>query len=293
MLQDGKNPEMLLPPEDPMRIAFFGDIVGRPGRAAVKARFPALREKLRLDAIIANVENAAGGIGITRETLRELLCTGVDVATGGNHTWRNQEVYATLDEEPRIVSPANVAPCVPGKGRVVRELPCGEKIAVINLLGRSFMDTADCPFRCVDAILASLPQDVVLRFVDFHAEATSEKRAMGQYLDGRVSAVVGTHTHVQTADATILPHGTAYITDLGMCGAEKASILGMEASSIIKRFISGLPVRFKPAAGEGTLNGMVADFNPATGKAEMVAILREQAPALFDPAGKAPSAGGL
>ncbi|MDL2210010.1 YmdB family metallophosphoesterase [Desulfovibrio sp. OttesenSCG-928-O18] len=276
-----------------MRIAFFGDIVGRPGRAAVKARFPLLREKLRLDAIIANVENTAGGIGITRETLREVLSAGIDVATGGNHTWRNQEVYAALDEEPRIVSPANVAPCVPGKGHVVRELPCGEKIAVINLLGRSFMDMADCPFRTVDAILASLPADVTLRFVDFHAEATSEKRAMGLHLDGKVSAVVGTHTHVQTADAMILPLGTAYMTDLGMCGAEKASILGMESSGVIKRFVTGLPVRFKPTGGEGTLNGMLAEFDPATGRAKNVTILREQASALYDPAGKDPFAGGL
>lgn len=274
-----------------VRIAFFGDIVGRPGRAAVKARFPLLREKLRLDAIIANAENAAGGIGMTRETLREVLGAGVDVVTGGNHTWRNQEVYAALIDEPRVVSPANAAPCVPGKGHVVRELPRGEKIAVINLLGRSFMDMADCPFRAVDAILASLPADVVLRFVDFHAEATSEKRAMGHYLDGRVSAVVGTHTHAQTADAMILPGGTAYITDLGMCGAEKTSVLGMEATGVVRRFVTGLPVRFKPAAGEGALNGMVADFDAATGRARAVAILREQAPLLFDPAGKEPFPG--
>lgn len=269
-----------------MRIAFFGDIVGRPGRAAVKARFPIIREKLRLDAIIANAENAAGGIGITRETLREVFSAGADVVTGGNHTWRNGEVYTTLDENARVVRPANVAPEMPGKGYLVHELPCGEKIAVINLLGRSFMDSiADCPFRTVDTILASLPEDVVLRFVDFHAEATSEKRAMGHHLDGRVSAVVGTHTHVQTADATIMPKGTAYITDLGMCGAERISILGMEPTAIVKKFATGLPMRFKPASGEGTLNGIVADFDTTTGKAIRVVTLREMASPFYDPAG--------
>jgi metallophosphoesterase (TIGR00282 family) len=268
-----------------MRIAFFGDIVGRPGCAVVKARFPLLREKLRLDAIIANVENAAGGIGITRETLREVFNAGADVLTGGNHTWRNQEVYTALDENARIVRPANVAPEMPGKGHVVHALPCGVKIAVINLLGRFFMDNmADCPFRTVDAILASLPEDVVLRFVDFHAEATSEKRAMGHYLDGKVSAVVGTHTHVQTTDATIMPKGTAYITDLGMCGTERVSILGMEPTGIIKKIATGLPVRFKPAAGEGTLNGLIADFDPVSGKALRVVTLREMAASIHDPA---------
>ena len=279
MLRDGKNPELFAI----MRIAFFGDIVGRPGRAAVKARFPVLREKLRLDAIIANAENAAGGIGITRETLREVLGAGVDVATGGNHTWRNQEVYSMLNEDGRIVRPANVHPVSPGRGHTVHELPCGRKIAVINLLGRSFMDMADCPFRSVDAILEHIPADVVLRFVDFHAEATSEKRAMGFYLDGRVSAVVGTHTHVQTADATILPQGTAYMTDLGMCGAEAVSVLGMQPKEICDRFITGLPHRFKPATGDGTLNGLVATFDPASGTAATVTILRERASDTYDP----------
>lgn len=274
-----------------MRIAFFGDIVGRPGRAAVRARFPLLREKLRLNAIIANAENAAGGIGITRETLREIFSSGADVLTGGNHTWRNQEVYTTLDENACVVRPANVAPEMPGKGHIVHTLPCGVKIAVINLLGRSFMDNmADCPFRSVDAILAALPDDVALRFVDFHAEATSEKRAMGHYLDGKVSAVVGTHTHVQTADATIMPKGTGYITDLGMCGAERISILGMEPASIIKKFATGLPVRFTPASGEGTLNGLVADFDPVSGKALRVVTIREGASPVYDPAGRVDSA---
>lgn len=275
-----------------MRIAFFGDIVGRSGRAAVRARFPLLREKLRLDAIIANAENAAGGTGITHDTLREIFSSGADVLTGGNHTWRKQEVYTVLDENTRIVRPANVAPEMPGKGHTVLALPCGTKIAVINLLGRSFMDNmADCPFRTVDAILAALPDDVALRFVDFHAEATSEKRAMGHYLDGRVSAVVGTHTHVQTADATVMPKGTGYITDLGMCGAERMSILGMEPAGVIKKFATGLPVRFTPLSGEGTLNGLVADFDPVSGKALRVVTIRETASPVYDPAGREPFPG--
>ena len=267
-----------------MRIAFFGDIVGRSGRTAVKARFPVLREKWGLKGIIVNAENAAGGVGMTRETLREVFSAGADIITGGNHTWRNKEVYCMLDDDKRVIRPANVPPACPGRGHVVHQLPCGTAVAVINLLGRSFMDAADCPFRTVDAILESLPDDVALRFVDFHAEATSEKRAMGFHLDGRVSAVYGTHTHVQTADATILPKGTAYITDLGMCGAESSSILGMEPKSIVDRFVTGLPIRFKPVAGEGTLNGMVADFDPETGKALDIRILRERAPKFCDPA---------
>ena len=270
------------------RIAFFGDIVGRPGRTAIKARLPLLREKLNLDAVIANAENSAGGVGITRETLREILNSGVDVATGGNHTWRNQEVYTALDENERVVRPANVFPGAPGKGAVVHTLPSGVRFAVINLLGRSFMDVCDCPFRTVDSLLETLPADVSLRFVDFHAEATSEKRAMAFHLDGRASAVVGTHTHVQTSDATIFPKGTAYMTDLGMCGAENSSILGMEPTGVLKRFVTGLPSRFKAAAGEGTLNGLMGIFDTHTGKAKQVVILREKSAELYDPAGKEP-----
>ncbi len=171
----------------------------------------------------------------------------------------------------------------------MHELADGTRFAVINLIGRSFMDPCDCPFRTVDAVLDALPPDIVLRFVDFHAEATSEKRAMAHYLDGRVSALVGTHTHVQTADATIFPKGMAYMTDLGMCGAERESVLGMEPGGSIKRFVTGLPVRFQSISGEGTLNGLLADFDPATGRAVAVAILREGAPRVCDPAAGFPA----
>lgn len=271
--------------EHSIDVAFLGDIVGRPGRSAVRERLSRIREKLGLAAVIANGENAAGGIGMTRETLRELFAAGVDIITGGNHTWRNQEVYTALNDDERVVRPANVHPAAPGRGHTVRVLPCGTAIAVINLVGRSFMDAADCPFRAVDAALDAIPAEVTLRFVDFHAEATSEKRAMAFHLDGRVSALVGTHTHVQTVDAAILPGGTAYITDLGMCGVEAASALGMQPEAVCARFITGLPHRFKPALGQGFLNGLVAGFSPDTGKATRVALLRERAPAVCDLSG--------
>jgi metallophosphoesterase, MG_246/BB_0505 family len=272
-----------------MRFLFFGDIVGGPGRAALKARLPRLRETLRPAAVIANAENAAGGIGLTRETAQELFGAGVDVATGGNHSWRHAEVYTALDQDERILRPANVHPSLPGRGVAVRRLSCGTSFAVINLLGRVFMDPADCPFRAAEAALAAIPAEVALRFVDFHAEATSEKRAMGLFLAGRVTAVVGTHTHVQTADAAILPGGTAYITDMGMCGAEKPSILGMEPKTVIDRFVTGMPGRFKPVRAEGLLNGVIIDADPATGQAKAIHILREQPPVLWNPASGEPA----
>ena len=260
----------------------MGDIVGRPGRQALKARLLHLRDTLVLDAVLANAENAAGGVGITTETLREVLNAGVDVATLGNHAWKHQEVYNTLNREARVVRPANMAPGVPGRGLCLHTLADGRQFAVLNLLGRTFMDPVDCAFRTADALLAQVPETVRLRFVDMHAEASSEKKALAAYLDGRVTAVVGTHTHVQTADATILPGGTAYITDLGMCGVE-SSILGMEAASVLPRFISGLPHRFIPAKGDGVLNGLIVDMDETTGKTLHVALLREGMPDVVDP----------
>lgn len=265
-----------------MRILFLGDIVGRPGRQALKARLARLRETLALDAIVANAENAAGGVGITTATLNEVLHAGVDVATLGNHAWRHQEVYNTLNREARVVRPANIPPGAPGRGLCVHTLADGRQFAVLNLLGRTFMDPVDCPFRSAEALLAEVPETVALRFVDMHAEATSEKKAMAAFLDGRVTAVLGTHTHVQTADATILPGGTAYITDLGMCGVE-SSVLGMEAPSVLARFMSGLPHRFTPAKGEGLLNGLIVDVDEVTGKAAHVTLLREGMPDAVDP----------
>ncbi len=273
-----------------MRILMLGDVVGRPGRAALKARLPHLRKKLDLDAVIANGENAAGGVGMTPETLRELFTAGVDVVTGGNHTWRHPEIYAVLNKDPRVLRPANAAPGAPGRGCTIHVLTDGRSFAVLNLLGRSFMDPADCPFQAADRELAALPESVALRFVDFHAEATSEKRALAWYLAGRATCVAGTHTHAQTFDACILPGGAsaaggpAYISDLGMCGAESSSILGMEVKGVVDRFVTGLPTRFKPAFGEGTLNGMIVDADEATGKALAVTVLRERAPGICDPA---------
>ena len=266
-----------------MRILMLGDIVGRPGRAALKARLPRLREKLGLDAVIANAENAAGGVGMTVETLREIFAAGVDVATGGNHSWRHPEVYAALDRDQRVLRPANAAPGVPGRGSLVHTLADGRRFAVLNLLGRSFMDPADCPFQAASREFAALPDAVTLRFVDFHAEATSEKRAMAWHLSGQASCVAGTHTHTQTLDACIIPGGTAYISDLGMCGVENMSILGMDVKAVVDRFVTGLPSRFKPASGEGALNGLIVDADETTGKALAVTVLHERAPDVFDP----------
>ncbi len=267
-----------------MRILMLGDVVGRPGRTALKARLPRLREKLKLDAVIANAENAAGGVGMTVETLREVFAAGVDVITGGNHTWRHPEVYTALDRDTRVVRPANAAPGSPGQGCTVHTLADGRSFAVLNLLGRSFMDPADCPFHAAAREMAALPDTVKLRFVDFHAEATSEKRALAWFLNGQATCIAGTHTHAQTFDAFILPGGTAFISDLGMCGAESASILGMDVTSVVDRFVTNLPGRFKPASGEGALNGLIVDADEATGKALSVTVLRERAAAVCDPA---------
>lgn len=261
-----------------MRILVFGDVVGRPGRQALKERLPALRAQHGVDCVIANGENAAGGIGLTAEKLDELLGAGVDIVTTGNHIWKHRDIYARLDREPRLLRPANYPEGAPGRGLVVRELANGGRIAVINLLGLTYMDPLECPFRKAEALLAQLPDDVKVRIVDFHAEATSEKKALGWFLDGRVSAVLGTHTHVQTADAMLLPKGTAYLTDLGMCGLE-ASVLGMDHKIIVERFLTRLPQRFKPASGRGSLNGVLLDVDDQTGKARAIALLRDGCPA--------------
>ena len=250
-----------------MRILFLGDVVGRPGRAAVKEQLPALRRDLAL--VLANGENASGGIGLTPESAKELFAAGVDVLTSGNHIWKHPEVHVYLDKEPRLLRPANYPPGAPGRGLGLFDLAGGARVAVLNLLGRTYMEAVDCPFRKADELLAQVPDSVSLRLVDFHAEATSEKLALSCYLDGRVSAVLGTHTHVQTNDARILAGGTACITDLGMCGVQE-SVLGMDQRLILKRFLTQLPVRFKPALGKARLQGVVLDLDEATGRARSI-----------------------
>lgn len=260
-----------------MRIFCLGDIVGKPGRLALRERLAPLQRQWNIDAVIANGENASGGIGLTAESCRELLGIGVTVLTSGNHIWKHKDIYSVLNKEPRLLRPANYPDSAPGRGLGVYELAGGQRMAVINLLGRTYMDALECPFRTADALLASIPEDVTIRIVDFHAEATSEKKALGWYLDGRVSAVLGTHTHVQTADAMLLAQGTAYLTDLGMCGVE-ASVLGMDKNVIIDRFLTRLPQRFKPGAGRGSLNGALVDIDDETGRALSIQLVREGCP---------------
>lgn len=251
----------------------IGDIVGAPGRRAVKVLLPQLRESHRLDAVVANAENAAGGRGITPEIADELFAAGIDVVTLGDHVWDQKEIVHRMRTEPRLVRPYNLAPQCPGRGWHTLATKAGP-LTVTGLLGRVFLPpVGDCPFRGADALLASLSPDHGPVVVDFHAEATSEKIALGWHLDGRVSLIAGTHTHVQTADEQILPKGTAYITDLGMTGP-KHSVIGREIQSVLGKFISGMPAKFEIAADRVCLEGVVVDINPA-GRAETIARIRE------------------
>jgi len=249
-----------------LRILFIGDIVGRPGRQAVAQMLPGLKEELSPDFVIANGENAAGGMGITQETAVEILQAGVDVITLGNHVWRRPEVYPYLDEEPRILRPANYPSGVPGRGWEVYSTGTGEPVGVVNVCGRVFMDDLENPFRAADSILETLAPETSVILVDFHAEATSEKAAFGWYLAGRVGAVIGTHTHVQTADERILPGGTAYITDVGMTGPVD-SVIGVKTDLIISRFLTQMPSKFEVAEGDVLLSAVIVDLDASTGSA--------------------------
>jgi len=244
----------------------IGDIVGRSGRRAIKDNLSELKREFDLDLIVANGENAAGGSGITKDVAQELFSAGVDVLTMGNHVWNIREAYEYINSEPRIIRPANYPPGTPGNGSNVFETRRKVKVAVINLAGRVFLQSLDCPFRKVDEILPRVKKAAQVVVVDFHAEATSEKIAMGWYLAGRVSAVVGTHTHVQTADERILPGGTAYITDLGMTGPFD-SVLGVKKEIVIEKFKSQLPQRFVVASGPYQFNAVMIDIDEYTGEA--------------------------
>lgn len=247
-----------------MWILFLGDVVGRPGRKAVRdflARLPGRRE---VDLVIANAENAAGGVGVTEPVIRELFEAGVDVLTGGNHLWDKKEGVPLLRSEERLLRPANYPPAADGRGFGIFRGRSGTRYAVVSLIGRVFMGTYDCPFRWMDEALPSLGREAEAVLVDFHAEATSEKRAMGFHLDGRVAALAGTHTHVQTADAQVLPRGTGYITDLGMCGPSR-SVIGMSPGDVLRRFLLQIPVRFEVAAGEVEVAGAFFDVDVRQG----------------------------
>jgi len=245
-------------------VLFLGDVVGRPGRRAVRDLLARLSARRDVDLVVANGENAAGGVGVTEGVVRELFEAGVDVLTGGNHMWDKKEGVPLLSSEERLLRPANYPPGVEGRGWGVFRGRSGTPYAVVSLIGRVFMGHYDCPFRWMDGALPAIRREAAAVLVDFHAEATSEKRALGFYLDGRVAAVVGTHTHVQTADAQILAGGTGYITDVGMCGPSRSAI-GMNPDEVIRRFLLQVPVRFEVAPGETEAAGVFFDVDTQTG----------------------------
>ncbi len=251
-----------------LNLLVIGDIVGRPGRQAVRDLLPDLVRQYNIEFIIANAENASGGRGLTREVMQELLGAGIDVLTMGNHVWDNKEIFNFIDDQPRIIRPANYPQPCPGQGYHVYQAGFNLKIAVINVSGRVYMPALDCPFRTVDQILSNLP-DVDCIIIDIHAEATSEKQAFAYYFDGRATAVLGTHTHIQTADERILPEGTAYITDLGMTGPIE-SVLGMERQIVIQKFLTQRPVRFEVAKGPSQLQGVVLELDEKTHKVTQI-----------------------
>jgi metallophosphoesterase (TIGR00282 family) len=244
-----------------MNILFIGDIVGAPGRRAVEELLPRLVDRYFIDLVVANGENASGGIGITPQVADQLLNQGVDVLTSGNHIWKHKEILPYLEDTDRLLRPANYPPETPGRGLAMVETAGGEPAVIINLEGRVFMNALECPFRTVDQLLETLAPEVKVILVDMHAEATSEKQAMGWHLDGRVSAVVGTHTHVQTADERILPGGTGYITDAGMTGPVD-SVIGMKREIILERFLTQRPQPFKVATQNMQLQGVVLKIDP-------------------------------
>ncbi len=261
-----------------MKILIVGDVVGSPGRDAVKALVPILRAKHKLDFVAVNCENIAGGAGVTPKTAQDLLSSpGVDMLTSGQHIWRFREVGPFLDQEPRLLRPANYPSICPGFGAYVYAGKNGLKVGVINLLGRVFMGeiSLDDPFRVGMAKIEEMKKQTPILIVDMHAEATSEKIVMGWYLDGHVSAVVGTHTHIQTADERILPKGTAYLTDLGMTGPYD-SVIGREIEPVMERFLSGMPSRFDVAKGNVKLCGAIVEVDEKTGKALKIERVQEQ-----------------
>ncbi len=243
-----------------MRVLFIGDIVGSPGRRIIHDRLADILAQQQIDLCIANCENSASGFGITPRLSDELFQAGIEVLSGGNHIFDRKEIFDYFPHEPRLLRPANFPDGAPGSGLFIGAAKNGVKYAVLNLQGRTFMAPLDCPFRAADRELARIPPDVKIVLVDMHAETTSEKQAMGWYLDGQVSAVIGTHTHVATADERVLPRGTAYITDVGMTGPHD-SVIGMEKDAIIRRFIESLPARFEVAANDIQMNCVLLDLD--------------------------------
>lgn len=254
-----------------MRVLLFGDVVARPGRLAVLERIRDLREQHSIDIATMNAENVAGGFSITPRLADQLFAAGIDVMTSGNHIYDKREVVPYIEEQTRLLRPANYPPSAPGRGFWVGDVN-GSRVAIINLMGRVFMPPSDDPFRSVDSVLESIGEDVKIRLVDMHAEATSEKCAIGWYLDGRVSAVIGTHTHIQTADERILTNGTAYLTDVGMTGSY-SGVIGMDKDDVIERFTSAINKRAGHSTGDVRICAAIIDIDELTGKARQISRL--------------------
>ncbi|HEV3483948.1 MAG TPA: TIGR00282 family metallophosphoesterase [Vicinamibacterales bacterium] len=259
-----------------MNILFVGDIFGKPGREIARRAIPALVEQRAIDFVIANVENSASGFGVTGDIADTILGYGVDVMTSGNHVWDKKEVLEYIPRQPKLLRPANFPAGVPGRGSYVGRTRTGEPVGVVNIMGRVFMTPLDDPFAVALREIEALRAKARVIIVDFHAEATSEKVAMGWHLDGRVTAVFGTHTHVQTADERLLPKGTAYLTDAGMTGPHD-SIIGVSVDAALGRFLSAMPARFEAATGVGRLNAVIVTADPATGKATSIERLNMSA----------------
>lgn len=259
----------------PVKLLFIGDIIGKPGRQALSASLHRLVDRHMVDLVVANGENAAGGFGLTEETANDLFSCGVHVLTSGNHIWDKKDALSLIEFDDRVLRPANYPPETAGRGWGVYETASGVNVGVINLEGRVFMNNLDCPFRMADELIGRVREITPVILVDFHAEATSEKRALGWYLDGRVSVVVGTHTHVQTSDEEILPNGTGYLTDAGMTGSFD-SVIGMNREQAIKKFVSQMPIKFEVAKRDIRLNGLVVEVDEGTGKALNVIRIAER-----------------
>lgn len=258
-------------------VLFIGDIVGKAGRLAVGSLVRDIRVEHHLDLIIANGENAAGGMGITPDIARELFSTGIDILTSGNHIWQKKEIIEYLQQEKKLLRPLNFPSDTPGYGSCLVKTAAGYSVAVVNLLGRVFMDTYSCPFRAIEQEIERLHPLTQNIIVDFHAEATSEKMALGWYVDGKVSAVLGTHTHVQTADERILPQGTAYITDVGMTGSMDG-VIGVKKELALQKFLTYLPVRFETSTANPQLNGVMVRIDPQNGRAIEIHRIQRKLP---------------
>jgi metallophosphoesterase (TIGR00282 family) len=256
-----------------MKILFIGDIVGKVGRVITKALLPTVTDRYKIDFVIANGENIAGGFGITDKTAFELLDLGIHVITTGNHVWDKKEFVSQISKIDKVLRPLNYPPGVPGFGSIIETAGKGVKLAVINISGRVFMSSVDCPFRTAEEEIKKIRSITNTIIIDFHAEATSEKIAFGYFMDGKVSAVMGTHTHVQTADEKILPGGTAYITDVGMTGPSN-SVIGIEKELVIQRFLTNIPARFETAKGEGIFSAVAFEIDVETGKSTAIQRLQ-------------------